>query len=70
MALAWLLTIPLAALAAAAVFGVTQLSSHVLAGVLLAVLGAGLAVALLMALRRTTRSAHLEPDQPQPALVS
>jgi inorganic phosphate transporter, PiT family len=70
MALAWLVTIPLAALAAAAVFGVTQLSSHVLAGVLLAVLGAGLAVALLMALRRTTRSAHLEPDQPQPALVS
>jgi inorganic phosphate transporter, PiT family len=74
MAMAWLLTIPAAALAAAAVFGVTQLGSHLLAGVLLVLLGAGLAVALTIGLRRTTRGAHLEAGgaatAPRPALSS
>ena len=62
MALAWVITIPAAALAAATVFAVTQLSSHVLAGVLLALLGAGLAVALSVGLQRTTHGAHLEGE--------
>jgi PiT family inorganic phosphate transporter len=46
MALGWVVTIPAAALASAAVFAATQLGSHVLAGVLLALLGMGLAAAL------------------------
>jgi PiT family inorganic phosphate transporter len=58
----------------ATVFAVTQLSSHVLAGVLLALLGAGLAVALSVGLRRTTHGAHLEGEgtaagEPRPALA-
>lgn len=63
MALAWVVTIPAAALAAAAVFGVAQLGNHLLAGILLALLGAALAVALWTGLQRTARSRHLEPDQ-------
>jgi inorganic phosphate transporter, PiT family len=71
MALAWVVTIPAAALAAAGVFALTQLGSHLLAGAALAVLG--LAVALWIGLQRTTRSRHFEPDQlaaeDSPALV-
>jgi phosphate/sulfate permease len=48
MALAWLVTIPAAALAALAA---------------LAVVGLGLAVALWVGLQRTARSRHFEPDQ-------
>ena len=64
MAVAWVVTIPAAALAAAAVFALTQLSNRVLSGAALAILGLGLAVALWIGLQRTTRSRHLEPDQP------
>jgi PiT family inorganic phosphate transporter len=74
MALAWVFTIPAAALASAAVYAATQLSSHVLAGILLALLGVALAWALAVGLRRTVRAAHLEGDaataEPRPALTS
>ena len=73
MALAWLVTIPAAALVAAGVFALTQLGSHVQAGAALAVMGLGLAVALWTGLQRTARSRHFEPDQlgtKEPALVS
>jgi inorganic phosphate transporter, PiT family len=63
MALAWLVTIPAAALAAAAMFALTQLSSRLLAGTALAVPGLGLAAALWIGLQRTARSRHFEPDQ-------
>jgi hypothetical protein len=46
MALAWVFTIPSAALAAAAIFVITQLGNHMLAGSLLALLGVVLAVPL------------------------
>jgi PiT family inorganic phosphate transporter len=74
MALAWVFTIPAAALAAATIFAATQLGSHLLAGILLALLGAGLVWALALGLRRTTRSAHLEGGraaaEPRPAVAS
>ena len=63
MALAWVVTIPAAALAAAEVFAITQLASHLLVGTALAILGLGLAVALWIGLQRTARSRHFEPDQ-------
>jgi PiT family inorganic phosphate transporter len=63
MALAWVVTIPAAALVAAGVFALTQLGSHVLAGAALAILGLGLAVALWIGLRRTLRSREFEPDR-------
>jgi inorganic phosphate transporter, PiT family len=63
MAIAWVVTIPSAALLAAGVYGVTQLSSHAAAAILLAILGLVLLVALLLALRRTARSAHFDPNR-------
>lgn len=63
MALAWVFTIPSAALAAAAIFAVTQLGNHLLAGSLLTLLGVVLAVALAIGLRTTTRGAHLEDGE-------
>jgi PiT family inorganic phosphate transporter len=63
MALAWVVTIPAAALAAAGVYGLTQLPSPVLAGVALGVLCAALAVALAAGVRRTLRGAHFEPER-------
>ena len=63
MALAWVVTIPAAALAAAGMFALTQLGSHLLAGTALAVVGLGLAVALWIGLQRTARSRHFEPDR-------
>jgi PiT family inorganic phosphate transporter len=66
MALAWVVTIPAAALAAAGVFALTQLGSHLLAGATLALLGLGLAVALWVGLQRTARSREFEPDQLAP----
>ena len=63
MALAWVVTIPAAALAAAGVFALTQLGSHLLAGTTLAILGLGLAVASWIGLQRTAHSRHFEPDQ-------
>jgi PiT family inorganic phosphate transporter len=66
MAVAWVLTIPTAALAAAGVFGITQLSSHAAAATLLAILGAALATALLLGLRRTARGRQFEPDRIEP----
>jgi hypothetical protein len=51
-------------LVAAGVFALTQLSSHLLAGATLAVLGLGLAVVLWIGLQRTARSRHFEPDRP------
>jgi hypothetical protein len=63
MALALVVTIPAAALAAAEVFAITQLASHLLAGTALAILGLGLAVALWIGPQRTARSRHFEPDQ-------
>jgi hypothetical protein len=56
-------TIPAAAVAAAGVFAITQLPSHLLAGTALAIIGLGLAVALWIGLQRTVRSRHFEPDQ-------
>jgi PiT family inorganic phosphate transporter len=73
MALAWLVTIPAAALVAAGVFALTQLGSHLLAGTALTVLGLSLAVALWRGLQRTARSRQFEPDQlaaEESALVS
>jgi inorganic phosphate transporter, PiT family len=73
MALAWVVTIPAAALAAAGVFALTQLPSHLLAGTLLALLRAGLTGVLTIGLRRTIRGAHLEGEgaapEPRPALA-
>jgi inorganic phosphate transporter, PiT family len=63
MAIAWVVTIPSAALLAAGVYGVTQLSSHAAAAILLAILGLVLLAALLLALRRTARSAHFDPNR-------
>jgi PiT family inorganic phosphate transporter len=63
MALAWVVTIPAAALVAAGVFALTQLGSHVLAGAALAILGLGLAIALWSGLQRTLRSREFEPDR-------
>ena len=63
MALAWVVTIPAAALAAGGVFALTQLGSHLLAGTTVALLGLGLAVALWVGLERTLRSREFEPDQ-------
>jgi PiT family inorganic phosphate transporter len=74
MALAWVFTIPAAALASAAVFAATQLSSHVLAGILLALLGAALTWTLAVGLQSTTRGAHLEGEgaasEPRPVPAS
>jgi PiT family inorganic phosphate transporter len=63
MALAWVVTIPAAALVAAGVFALTQLGSHVLAGAALAILGLGLAIALWSGLQRTLRTREFEPDR-------
>jgi PiT family inorganic phosphate transporter len=63
MALAWVATIPAAAMAAAGVFAVTQLPSHLLAGLVLVVFGVALAAVLGAGLRRTTRSRHFEPGR-------
>ena len=64
-----MLTIPTAALAAAGTFGITQLSSHAAAAALLAILGAALATALLIGLRRTARGRQFEPDRIEPGRV-
>ena len=63
MTLAWVVTIPAAALAAAGIFGVTQLPSHLLAGTVLVVFGVVAAAVLGVALRRTMRSRHFEPGR-------
>jgi len=63
MAIAWVVTIPAAALLAAGVYGVTQLNSPGAAAVLLGIFGAVLLTALAFGLRRTARSAHFEADQ-------
>jgi inorganic phosphate transporter, PiT family len=63
MALAWVVTIPAAALLAAGVYGVTQLDSPGAAAVLLGIFGAALLTALAFGLRRTARSAHFEADR-------
>jgi PiT family inorganic phosphate transporter len=61
MAIAWVVTIPAAALLSAAVFAVTQLGSPVVAGLVLAVVGVAVAAGMVVGLRRTARSAHFEP---------
>jgi len=63
MAIAWVVTIPAAALLAAGVYGVTQLNSPGAAAVLLGIFGAMLLTALAFGLRRTARSAHFEADR-------
>ena len=63
MAIAWVVTIPAAALLAAGVYGVTQLNSPGAAAVLLGIFGAVLLTALAFGLRRTARSAHFEADR-------
>jgi inorganic phosphate transporter, PiT family len=63
MAIAWVVTIPAAALLAAGVYGVTQLNSPGAAAVLLGVFGAALLTVLAFGLRRTARSAHFEADR-------
>jgi PiT family inorganic phosphate transporter len=63
MAIAWVATIPAAALLAAGVYGVTQLDSPGAAAVLLGSFGAALLTALAFGLRRTARSAHFEADR-------
>jgi PiT family inorganic phosphate transporter len=63
MAIAWVITIPAAALLAAGVYGVTQLDSPGAAAVLLGIFGAVLLTALAFGLRRTARSAHFEADR-------
>jgi inorganic phosphate transporter, PiT family len=62
MALAWVVTIPSAALLSAAVFEITQLPSAA-AGVILALLGAALLAALAVGVRRTSRGSHFEPER-------
>jgi PiT family inorganic phosphate transporter len=56
MVVAWVLTIPAAALVAAAIFGITQLGSHVLAGILLAIVIGVLGTLLLLGVRRTAKA--------------
>ena len=63
MAIAWVVTIPAAALLAGGVYGVTQLDSPGAAAVLLGIFGAVLLTALAFGLRRTARSAHFEADR-------
>ncbi|HEX8861417.1 MAG TPA: inorganic phosphate transporter [Actinomycetes bacterium] len=63
MAIAWVVTIPAAALLAAGVYGVTQLDSPGAAAVLLGAFGAVLLTTLAFGLRRTARSAHFEADR-------
>jgi PiT family inorganic phosphate transporter len=63
MAIAWVTTIPAAALLAAGVYGVTQLNSPGAAALLLGIFGAMLLAALAFGLRRTARSAHFEGDR-------
>ncbi len=63
MAIAWVVTIPAAALLAAGVYGVTQLDSPGAAAVLLGIFGAALLTVLTFGLRRTARGAHFEADR-------
>jgi inorganic phosphate transporter, PiT family len=62
IALAWVVTIPSAALLSAGVFEITQLP-RAAAGAMLSLLGAALAAALAVGLRRTSRGSHFEPER-------
>lgn len=64
MALCWVITIPTAALAAGAIYQVTQISNHLLAGVVLGLLGAFAVAVLAVGVRKTLRAADLAPETP------
>ena len=62
----WRLTPPSRSARCQAVYQVTQLRNHVLAGTMLVLLGAAVVAVLTIGVRRTLRSADFEPGAQEP----